>query len=139
MRSLLEKDCSGRVEVMSAGIAAATDFPATRYAAEAARIWDLDLGSHRSQALTMKLLETSDLIIAMAPEHHRAIVDMSPEAQDKTFLLKSFPDNDPMGEQVEDPIGLSLADYNETFLEIGEYLGKILPLIVSRIDEKSNA
>ena len=36
-------------------------------------------------------------------------------------------------------IGQSLERYNETFLEIGEFLGKYLDEIVKRIDEKDNA
>jgi len=75
----------------------------------------------------------------MAPEHHREITRMVPEAKEKTYLLKSFPDNSPRGEDVEDPIGRALEDYNQTFLEIGEYLGQYLPEIVKRVDEKANA
>lgn len=136
LRSLVERERSGRAEVRSAGIAAATGFPATMYAAEAARMWDLDLSDHRSQMLTAGLIDEADLILAMAPEHHRAVVRTVPEARSKTFLLKSFPENSPDGEDVEDPIGRSLEDYNRIFLEIGEYLGQHLPEIVSRINEK---
>jgi protein-tyrosine phosphatase len=139
LRSLLEKERPGKAEVHSAGIAAATDFPATMYAAEAARMWDLDLSQHRSQSLTTGLVEAADLILAMAPEHAEAVVKLVPDARDRTCLLKNFPDEAPYGEEVEDPIGRSLDHYNETFLEIGEYLGKHLPQIVARIDEKLNA
>jgi hypothetical protein len=61
---------------------------------------------------------------------------MTPSASERTFLLKNFPSTGSKGEPVEDPIGQSLERYNETFLEIGEYLGKHLDEIVKRIDEK---
>jgi len=44
-----------------------------------------------------------------------------------------------VGETLEDPIGQSLERYNQTFIEIGEHLGKFLPEIVRRIDEKVRA
>ena len=67
------------------------------------------------------------------------IVEILELRADRTFLLKSFPDNSPDGEDVEDPIGRALEDYNQTFLEIGEYLGQHLPEIVKRLDENTDA
>jgi protein arginine phosphatase len=139
MRSLIEKERPGRAEVLSAGIAAGNGFPATRYGVEAARMWDLDVSPHCSQLLSTQLIEKADLILAMAPEHHREITRMVPSAADKTFLLKSFPDNSPEGEDVEDPIGQALENYNQTFLEIGEFLGQHLPEIVKKLDEEKDA
>jgi len=139
MRSLIEKERPGKSEVISAGIAAGNGFPATRYAVEAARMWELDVSPHQSQQLSPRLIEKADLILAMAPEHHRQVTQLVPSAADRTFLLKNFPDNSPVGEDVEDPIGRELEDYNQTFLEIGEYLGKYLPEIVKRLDEKKDA
>ncbi len=139
LRALLEKERPGRFEVMSAGTAAATGFPATIYAVEACRIWDADLSGHQSQPLRSPLIDRADLIFAMTASHLQEVLRLRPDARDKTFLLKNFPESDPAGEGVEDPIGQSLDRYNETFLEIGEYLGRHLPEIVRRIDEKTNA
>ncbi len=102
-------------------------------------MWDLDVSPHGSQMLTPELVADADLIFAMTPEHHRAIVRMSDEAVDKTYLLKKFPDNARVGEGVDDPIRQPLEMYNQVFLEIGEYLGKHLTEIVQRIDGKTSA
>jgi len=139
LQHLLEKERQGKAKVSSAGMAAADGYPATQYAIEAVRMWDLDLTDHQSRPLTEDLVRQSDLILVMAPEHHRAVLNLDSEAAARTFLLKSFPDNSPVGEDVEDPIGQSLETYNETFLEIGEYLGKHLTEIVTRIDAGQNA
>jgi protein-tyrosine-phosphatase len=139
LRSLLEKERPGMFEVISAGTSAASGFPATIYAVEASRIWDADLSRHHSQPLRPPLIDRADLIFAMTPSHLQEVLRLRPDARDKTFLLKNFPENNPDGEGVEDPIGQSLDKYNETFLEIGEYLGRHLPEIVKRIDEKANA
>jgi len=139
LRMLLEKERSGMADVISSGTAGAIGFPATMYAAEAAKIWDCDLSEHESQPLTEELIDRSDLILAMAPSHHAAVTQVKPEAKSRTYLFKNFPDRRSEGEAVDDPIGQPLDMYNRTFLEIGEYLGKFLPEIVKRIDEKTNA
>lgn len=139
LRMLLSKDRQGKFVVLSAGTAAASWFPATMYAIEAAQIWDADLSRHQSQPLTPMLIDRADLVFSMTPTHLHEVLRMQPGAKNKTYLFKNFPDASRNGEGVEDPIGQSLDRYNETFLEIGEYLGKHLPEIVKRIDEKTDA
>lgn len=134
LRMLIEKQRPGQVCVLSAGTHAATGYPATLYAIEAAKVWNCDLSKHHSQPLTERLIEQADLIFCMTAEHARAVVKMDDRAADKTYLVKNFPDQRLTGEPVDDPIGQSLSEYNRTFLEIGEYLGKHLPEIVQRID-----
>ena len=139
LRSLLDKERPGKTKVLSAGTYGAEGYPATMFAVEAAKTWDLNLRPHKSRSLTPEMIEEADLILVMAPEHHREVTSMVPEAAERTYLLKKFPDNSPEGEKVDDPIGLDLEDYNQTFLEIGEYLGQHLPEIVERVDKKLNA
>ena len=136
LRMLLEKERPGQIEVASAGTLGLRNQPATLYAQEAAKIWDLDLSKHRSQGLTTELIAQSDLIFAMTADHYGEIIRLDRRAADKTFLLKSFPEKSGDGEAVADPIGMELEYYNEVFLEIGEYLGKHLPEIVKLIDSK---
>jgi protein-tyrosine-phosphatase len=139
MKVLLEKQRPGKFNVISAGTGAASGYPATMYAIEASKIWDCDLSGHRSQQLTPSLIESADLIFGMTKEHVAEVLRQDPSAQGKVFLFKNFPDNRKIGEPVNDPIGQALERYNETFLEIGEYLGKYLPEIIRRIDEKTGA
>lgn len=139
LRGLLEKERPGTCEVISAGTVGASGFPATKYAVEAARIWDADISKHQSQPLTGGLIDRADLIFGMTSEHVSSVLRLRKEAADKTFLFKNFPDRSQSGEGIDDPIGQSLERYNETFLEIGEYLGKQLDEIVKRIDAKTNA
>ncbi len=135
---LLERERPGRAEVISAGTHAAEGFPATEYAREAAKVWEVDISGHESRPLTSTLINRADLIFAMAPEHLQAILKIDSDAADRTYLFKNYPDRSPEGEAVHDPIGQTLDRYNATFLEIGEYLGKHLPEIVKRIDEDSD-
>ena len=136
MNVLLGKKRPDRFEVISSGTAAANGFPPTAYAIEAAKIWDADISGHKSQPLTGDLIDRSDLVFALTDSHYKDIVRLRPDAADRTYLLKEFPRAGGKGEGVDDPIGQSLDRYNETFLEIGEYLGKHLDEIVERIDGK---
>ena len=135
LRVLLEKERPGMFEVLSAGTGAATGFPATMYASEVVKMWKADLSHHKSQQLSRSLVDRAHLIFGMTPEHVREILKWAPGAKDRTYLFKNFPDHNPRGGAVEDPIGQSMDRYNETFLEIGEYLGKYLSRIVQLIDE----
>ena len=138
LRSLIDRERPGVAELLSAGTLGLEGQPATRYASEAARVWDLDMSAHRNQPLTAELIERADLVFAMAPEHHQKILEMVPKAAARTYLLKNFPDPSGTGDRVEDPIGMDLGVYNEVFLEIGEYLGKHLPEILDRLDRKQH-
>lgn len=139
LKDLLEKQRPGKCEVVSAGTIGASGFPATKYAVEAARIWDADISKHQSQPLTGGLIDRADLIFGMTSGHVGEVLKLRKKAANKTFLFKNFPDPGQSGEGVDDPIGQPLERYNETFLEIGEYLGKQLDEIVKRIDAKTNA
>jgi protein-tyrosine-phosphatase len=139
LRMLLEKERPGEAEVFSSGTAAADGYPATQYAQEAGKIWHLDLSPHSSQMLSAQLIERADLILCMTSQHHHEVTRLDGQADHKTFLLKNFPDNHPVGEPVDDPIGQSLDKYNEAFLEIAEYLGKHLPEILRLIDARQDA
>ena len=135
LKVLLEKEKPGKpYEVISAGTSAATGFPATMYAIEAAKIWRADLSQHHSRPLTGALIDKADLILGMTESHVREILRIRENAEERTFLFKNFPEENKSGEGVEDPIGQSLDQYNQTFLEIGEYLGKNLAEYVKRIE-----
>ncbi len=131
-----KKELKNEYKIISSGTSAATGFPATLYGIDAAKIWDADLSGHLSQGLTSDLLDKADLIFAMTPSHLAEILRLRKDVADKTYLFKNFPDKNRQGEGLSDPIGQELSVYNETFLEIGEYLGKYLDEIVKRIEKK---
>ena len=119
------------IEVNSAGTGTIDGSPATDYAIEVAKHWDIDIAGHRSTVLTANLIRQADLILAMGHEHVQRIISSDKSARDKTHLLKGFPNPcNPTQERVEDPIGGSLEQYNQTFLELDEELRKIFPRII---------
>jgi protein-tyrosine-phosphatase len=136
LKSLLLEQGIENIRVSSAGIGAMTGMPATPYAIEAAKNWGVDIASHRARDISRDMIERADLILAMAPEHVEMVLRKSPEAFNKTFLIKAFPT--PYAstqEKVQDPIGGTLNEYNQTYLELDE----ILRRIITRIIQLSNS
>jgi len=119
------------VKIDSAGTGTIIGMPATDYAIAAAAHWDIDLTGHRSKPLTPELILKANLILAMASEHVEAILLYDKSAFSKSYLLKGFPQPyNYSQERVEDPIGGSLEQYNQTFLELDEIIRKIFPQII---------
>ena len=75
----------------------------------------------------------------MTSSHCYEVIRQAPEARERTFLLKNYPEPGCEGEGVADPIGGSLDMYNQTFIEIGEELGRILPLIIEAARRKAES
>ncbi|MCK5125975.1 MAG: low molecular weight protein arginine phosphatase [candidate division Zixibacteria bacterium] len=138
LRVLLEGKDNTAIDVMSAGTGAVPGCPATLNAIEASKTWHSDISGHHSRPLSVELIEEADLILTMMPNHYRDILSLRADAASKTYLLKRFPDLGDDGEGVADPIGGPLDLYNQTFLEIGEELGRILPEIMEMAEKKES-
>ena len=138
LKSILGSE-DGEIEVSSAGIASLDGSLASAYAVEAARNWGVDISDHRARQLDTRMVKSADLVLAMAPEHVEYILRKVPEAEKKTYLIKSFPGgNSSSRERIEDPIGGSFDRYNQTFLELDEILRRIKPEIL-RLARSSRA
>jgi protein-tyrosine phosphatase len=136
LRSLLEEDSISDITVSSAGTGAAVGFPASRFAVEAAKIRDADASKHKARQLTRESILDSDLILALSPNHYNIILEIAPEAFDRTYLLKEFPERGDNREGVKDPVGMTLDVYNEVFLEIMSELDRMFPRIKELAHER---
>jgi protein-tyrosine-phosphatase len=131
LKAVLKEHGIENIRVSSAGIGAMTGMPATPYAIEAAKNWGVDISSHHASQISRDMIERADLILAMAPEHAEVVFRKSPEASRKTFLIKAFPTPyAPTQEKVQDPIGGTLNEYNQTYLELDEILRRIVTRII---------
>lgn len=123
---LLKTKGINHIQVSSAGTAGLDNYPASENAVEAAKVWDVDISGHRSRPVDRDLIESADLILAMSPGHVDYILNLSPAAKDRTFLIKGFPQPySPSQENVRDPIGGPLDLYNQTYMELDEVLRRI--------------
>ncbi len=119
------------IAVASAGTMAAGGMPATPLAVAVAEEYGVDIHDHRSQPLTLAMLDDADLILVMASEHADFCLrgGVSPG---KLFLLRAFPDHTGDIDQfsIRDPIGGDLEEYQRAFFQIEEALRRSLPAIL---------
>lgn len=109
------------IRVSSAGVMTGYGTPASRHALTVLEEVGIDGRPHRSQPVTAELVQSAELLVVMTLQHREILLSQYPEAADKIFLLKSFsPENE--GEDVMDPIGLSLDVYRHVRDEIAHAL-----------------
>ena len=89
---LLRQQLPGRL-VTSAGIYGFEGRPADATAREVARCYGVSLEGHVARKMTRSMLQTSDLILVMEPEHLRFIAAVSPECRGKSLLFGQWLEN----------------------------------------------
>ena len=139
LKSILDHRGEDGITVSSAGISGLNNYPATKYAVEAARHWGVDISAHRAQSLSGDIIKSADLILAMSPEHVEYILRVDSSADKKTFLIKAFPrPYSPAQEGVDDPIGGLLDQYNRAFLELDDVIRRALTEILKMANSAGN-
>lgn len=111
------------IEVASAGTAAMDGDPAAIHAVTVLGERGINLSGHRARRLNGYELDRDTLILTMTEGHKRTVLQIAPEAADRTFTLKEAaalalgaapgPELD-----VHDPVGGPLDLYRETADEI---------------------
>jgi protein-tyrosine phosphatase len=140
LRSLLPADLAGQVIVISAGTAAHDGMPATAYAVQATEARGIDLRRHRSQELTAATVRESDLILGMEPGHVERVLELAPDAADRTHLItaqgaaQGAEAGRAAAQGIADPIGGALDEYDDTFNKIRSHLLRWLPLIRDAVE-----
>lgn len=144
LKRMLKDQGVSAVGVSSAGICSLDNIPATPFAIQVARDRNIDISRHLSRQLTKKILDESDLVLAMASEHLDFIRRIDKEASMGAFLLKLFPRfhsesntrRDPGVLSIKDPVGGGVAEYEKSFREIEKEVKRILPDILKLVERK---
>ena len=117
------------VEVASAGTSAWDGAPASDGALLVGMERRLDLSGHRAQSLTRRLVEGSDLILAMGP-HHLDRVDALGGGS-KAFLLADYASHGASARAISDPIGGELDVYRSTADELEREIRRVFDRIMA--------
>lgn len=115
------------ISVSSAGTQAWDGSPASDGALLVGMERGLDLSNHRSRQLTLEILESSDLVLVMAPSHLAHVKDMMPSAN--AHLLGGYAAGEERGFTVQDPFGGDLAAYRETADDLERELSALIKRI----------
>ncbi len=91
--------------VMSAGVSAGFDVPASRQAVETLSRRGLDLSDHRSQQINETQIRFADHVFALTRGHREAILSYWPSSDTRLNVLRTD------GGDITDPIGGSLVVY----------------------------
>ena len=89
---------------LSAGVSAKVGSPLTSEAAEVLRSLSVPVQPHAARNLTPELAAEAELIFCMTKAHRKAVVEMLPSVEGKTYCLSTE-------EDVDDPIGKGMAAY----------------------------
>ncbi len=101
------------VRALSAGVAAKVGAPLTSEAAEVLRSLSVPVQAHAARNLTPELAAEAELIFCMTRAHRKAVVEMLPSVEGKTYCLSTEAD-------VDDPIGKGMAAYVNCARQIQE-------------------
>jgi len=99
------------LDVVSAGTGALNGMETSEHARTAMQQRNLDLSDHRSQRTTAELLGGVDLVLTMTERHKELVTSTWPQCQAKAYTLREYAN---AGEDVGDPYGGSLQDYENT-------------------------
>lgn len=116
----LAKEKKVAMEVSSAGFCA-DDFPASDLAIEVMEEVGISIKEHRSQHLSIELIEEADLILTMTHSHKESLLSAVPSGKDKTMTLAEWAGET---EDVSDPYGGTITDYQSCRDQIKTLLEK---------------
>lgn len=125
-----------RIEIVSAGTAAAEGHPATPSSVEVARRDGLDLAPHRSRRLTPALARAADRILVMEREHIRAVQAVGGDPR-RTHLLNEWPEPGEPELPVSDPYGASIEAYEECWRRIRHHVQRVVPALQEELRARS--
>jgi protein-tyrosine-phosphatase len=122
LRRRLER--SGTIEgwrLDSAGIRASRGAPATRKVVTALREWGINLNDHRSQPVSLKLLQTFKLVLVMTESQQEGLTLDFPTMAPRIHLISELGG---VTYDVPDPINGTLDDVREVAREIDRLLAQ---------------
>jgi protein-tyrosine-phosphatase len=129
------EDLQDKITVQSAGLAANSLEPASAGARQALLKRGLDVGRHESRSVTVEYVKAADLILTMTARHKAYLLSVFPEASGKVSTLAEYAE-DP--QDVIDPYGGSLAEYERCVVMLDKLLAKAWIKICQQAGEQTN-
>lgn len=128
---LAREGALSEIKFGSAGLQVRQPLPAPDHAIEVAKQFGVDLGLHRSQPISPKLVESYDMIVAMEVWQYGELRSSFGQHHKKLFLLPLL-DSKAVGRQgyaafnIQDPYGGPPSAFTECFDQISQYIEKLI-------------
>jgi len=130
-KGLLEKLLKDRpgIEVLTAGIGAFPGMAPTSQTVELLKEEGVDMFEYRAQVLSDEMVKKSDLILVMEKRHELNILERTPGARNRLYLLKEFANITDASLDIADPIGKPMEFYKDVFGIIKDAVERVAKLI----------
>lgn len=129
LKKKLQEQKRDDVEVLSAGIMYTGGLSASYETRELLARKGIDVSGHRSQRITIEMLNKADLILVMERLHEQRLLHLHPQVKNRLFLLKEFARVTDFDLDIADPIGRPREFYEGTLAIIEEAVEKISRII----------
>jgi protein-tyrosine-phosphatase len=127
MQKMLDAAGLDSVRVLSAGTHAVTGYPPTQETIDVMEKEGIDVSGHLGQPVTATLIEHADAIFCMEPAHRETVLELVPEAKERTHLLATYGlSEEPPHPAVPDPIGRPAEVYESCLMMIRDGLERVL-------------
>ena len=131
--ALLKKTLkNNEIEVSSMGVSTVDGLLASTNAIEAMRLKDIDITSHRSKALDLKILMEADLILTMGSRHKLYLESLEVKNVSTLFEYVEGINND-----IDDPYGGNLDIYIKTADVLEMLIEKLAKKILPKYEKES--
>ena len=131
-RKLLRSRGVSGIETASAGIAAFANTPMSDAACEAVASYGIDGTAFRSTALSLPLIDSSDMIVAMTSAHLDAICRAVPSCRERSSILMEHAGCD---RDIPDPFGFDAGHYKKVL----DYMIPALEKLADKCIEYNNS
>ncbi len=118
------------VRMASAGTLGLRGVPSPPEVLEVCAEYGLDVSGHRSQPLTLSLLQNSNAIIVMAEHHGDSAIRIDPKCERRVHFLGDYAD--PPGD-VFDPIGQDVTVFRQSRDHILAALQRLFPELLEAL------
>lgn len=131
---LVEKDLSENWRVESAGTWAMSGEPAAIGSRTAMEARGIDISKHRSKGINAELLGSADLVLTMERGQKEALRAEFPDYVGRIFLLSEMAGK---VEDIDDPYGGTLSEYEDTAEVLEDYLTEGFDRIIDLAGSRS--
>ncbi len=143
-RKIQQEEVEGDVQFSSAGLHVLKPIAPPQMAIQVGREFGVDLDGHRSQSISLNLVKSNDMIVAMEVWQYEALQSLYPQYHEKLFLLPLLEIAESRAEygsaafNISDPYGGSRSDFERCFERIRRCLRSFQAAVKSRAVEHSS-
>ncbi|MEO0076140.1 MAG: low molecular weight protein arginine phosphatase [candidate division WOR-3 bacterium] len=128
---LLSKNSRIKIVSYSCGTNTTEGQTPSPFAIKAVAKYDVDIRHHLSAPISKSRIKMADLILTMEQKHKEKVIELVPEAKERTFLLSEYATG--KLEEISDPFQKSYDDYRKVAGQLYKLLKKASKKIYKRL------